>query len=182
MYEKAYDLQTSGQDRAAFDEAYECYMKTGDARTGDEKIIAAMFTLASYYYEAGPEEDADKGLALYRKAAECGSVRANNFLGSYYLETDADLKDEGGNREETEYNGRRISRELYEAILFYEKSAETGDAIALYSLGLIYENENDSYSIEPDCNAALTYYERAEQAGHSNASKACERVRKKLQE
>ena len=81
----------------------------------------------------------------------------------------------------TDYNGNWISQELCDAIRYYERSAETGDAIALYSLGLIYENENDSYSIEPDCDKALAFYEKAEQAGHPNAAKAYERVQRKLQ-
>ncbi|MBR7020016.1 MAG: toll/interleukin-1 receptor domain-containing protein [Lachnospiraceae bacterium] len=182
QYEKAYNLQMSGEGRAVADEAYECYMSTGDALIGDEKIIDAMVALATYYYEEGATEDADKALALYRKAAACGSVKANNYLGNYYLEADREGKSDGSSRADTEYNGNLISKELREAIAYYEKSAENGDAIALYSLGLIFENENDSYTIEPDYVRALLYYEKAEQAGHANAAKARARVQEKLQD
>ena len=181
LFEKAYDLQGTSQDKAVLDEAYECYMKTGDALTDDEKIIAAMFTLASFYYEEGLPEDAEKGLALYRKAAACGSVKANNFLGNYYLEADKDGKSEGSSQADTDLGGAMVSHDLYEAVSYYGRAAETGDAIALYSLGLIYENEYDSYTIVPDYGKALEYYKKAEQAGHAYAAKARERVHGKRQ-
>lgn len=182
LYEQAYGLQMADKDRAAYDAAYECYVKTGDVQTDDEKIIDAMYALASYYYEEGSTEDAAKGLALYRKAAECGSVKANNFLGNYYLEADKESKSEGGSQTDlVPLGGQMVSRALCYAVTYYTVSAEKGDAIALYSLGLIFENENDSYTITPDYGKALAYYEQAEKAGHANAAKARERVQGKLQ-
>ena len=183
LYEQAYGLQMADKDRAAYDAAYECYVKTGDVQTDDEKIIDAMYALASYYYEEGSTEDAAKGLALYRKAAACGSVKANNFLGNYYLEADRDNKSECSRWTTLSPSDETlISCDLYDAISYYTVSAEKGDAIALYSLGLIFENENDYYTITPDYGKALAYYEQAEKAGHANATKARERVREKLQD
>ena len=180
LYEKAYGLQMSGKDRAVYDEAYECYMETGDALSADEKIVTAMFALASYYYESGTAEDEAKGMALYQKAAACGSARANNFLGNYYLEIDKEHKQEGKSQADTEFGGTPVSQDLYEAISYYVDSAEMGDAVALYSLGLIFENAGGYYTIEPDYEMALAYYERAELAGHAHATEACERVRRKM--
>ncbi|MBR6020647.1 MAG: toll/interleukin-1 receptor domain-containing protein [Lachnospiraceae bacterium] len=183
LYEQAYGLQMADKDRAAYDAAYECYVKTGDVQTDDEKIIDAMYALASYYYEEGSTEDAAKGLALYRKAAACGSVKANNFLGNYYLEVDRDNKSECSRWTTLSPTSEAlISCDLCDAISYYTVSAEKGDAIALYSLGLIFENENDYYTITPDYGKALAYYEQAEKAGHANAAKARERVREKLQD
>ncbi len=180
LYEQAYKLQMS--DEAAYAEACECYLKTGDVLTDDEKIIDAMYALASYYYEEGAAEDAAKWSALCQKAAACGSIKANDFLGNYYLEADRENKSEGSSRADTDLGGAMVSHDLYEAVTYYGRSAEKGDAIALYSLGLIYENENESYTIAPDYGKALAYYKKAEQAGHANAAKARERVQSKMKD
>ncbi|MBR4813548.1 MAG: toll/interleukin-1 receptor domain-containing protein [Lachnospiraceae bacterium] len=177
-YTAAYDLQMSGD----FEEAYGKYCLARGWLTGDEKIIDAMVELVSYFYEKGTPEDTHRAFELCRQASECGSVKADNLLGGYYLEADRDKKSDGTGRADTNYNGVMISQDLYEAIAFYERSAKKGDAIALYNLGLIFENENDYYTITPIYSLALTYYGKAEQAGHTSAAKARERVQKKLQE
>ena len=171
----------AGGDKAAYDEAYSCFTKTGAALTDDEDTVAALVTLASYYYEEGESENASKWLALYKKAAACGSVKANNFLGNYYLEADKERKSEGSSRADRDLDGIAVSEELFEAVSYYGQAAEKGDAIALYSLGFIYENENNTFTITPNLAQALTYYTKAEQAGHPNAAKARERVQGKLQ-
>lgn len=180
LYRKACGLASAG-DKSAYNEAYEFFMATGSALTDDEEIITAMVTLASYYYEDVTPENEAKALALYKKAAACGSVKADNFLGNYYLEADRELKSEGSSRADTKLGETMVSSDLFAAVSYYGRSAERGDAIALYSLGIIYENENDMYTITPDLAQALRYYEKAEQAGHPNAAKARERVQGKLQ-
>ena len=156
-YEKAYEYQKAARNKEDYDKAYDCYMQTGDEVCSDEEITEAVFELASYYYNEGSEESVDRAVQLYKKAAASGSVSASNMLAAYYLE-----------------NGQ-----ISDAIRYYEASAEKGDAVALYSLGYIYENDAGNYDIEPDNVKALAYYERAEKAGHESASKACERIRKK---
>ena len=177
-YAAAYDLQMSGD----FEEAYGKYCLARGWLTGDEKIIDAMVELVSYFYEKGTPEDTHRAFELCRQASECGSVKADNLLGGYYLEADRDKKSDGTGRVDTNYNGVMISQDLYEAIAFYERSAKKGDAIALYNLGLIFENENDYYTITPIYSLALTYYGKAEQAGHTSAAKARARVQEKLQD
>ena len=156
-YEKAYEYQKAARNKEDYDKAYDCYMQTGDDVCTDELITEAISTLASYYYNEGSEESVDRAVQLYKKAAASGSVSASNMLAAYYLE-----------------NGQ-----VSDAIRYYEDSAEKGDAVALYSLGYIYENDAGNYDIEPDNVKALAYYEKAEKAGHESASKACERIRKK---
>ncbi|MBP5463013.1 MAG: sel1 repeat family protein, partial [Lachnospiraceae bacterium] len=177
-YEKAYELQMSG----AFEEAYEYYYRAYEWQTKDEKIIDAMIELARYFYEQGNPEDTRKGIDLFLQASESGSVTADNSLGGYYLELDREARSEGRSRATLDYDGNMISEDVYQAFAYYEKSAAKGDAIALFSIGLIYENEDDSYTITPDYEKALSYYKKAKLAGHATADWACERVRKKMQD
>ncbi len=176
IYRKAYDYQLAARNKAVYDRAYECYMQTGDEPCEDEKIVSAMAELAAYFYEGGSEEDIKKGLDLYEKAAANGNVQANNILGNRYLETDKENKEDGSPLEITSYNGISMSEEVRKAILYYEVSAGKGDAVALYNLGFIYENEYDAYTITPDKDKALTYYEKAANAGHTGAEKAVARL------
>ena len=176
IYRKAYDYQLAARNKAVYDRAYECYMQTGDEPCEDEKIVSAMAELAAYFYEGGSEEDIKKGLDLYEKAAANGNVQANNILGNRYLETDKENKEDGSPLEMTSYNGISMSEEVRKAILYYEASAGKGDAVALYNLGFIYENEYDAYNITPDKDKALTYYEKAAKAGHTWAEKAVARL------
>ena len=176
IYRKAYDYQLAARNKAVYDRAYECYMQTGDEPCEDEKIVSAMAELAAYFYEGGSEEDIKKGLDLYEKAAANGNVQANNILGNRYLETDKENKEDGSPLEMTSYNGISMSEEVRKAILYYEVSAGKGDAVALYNLGFIYENEYDAYNITPDKDKALTYYEKAAKAGHTGAEKAVARL------
>ncbi|MBR4586746.1 MAG: toll/interleukin-1 receptor domain-containing protein [Lachnospiraceae bacterium] len=176
IYRKAYDYQLAARNKAVYDRAYECYMQTGDEPCADEKIVSAMAELAAYFYEGGSEEDIKKGLDLYEKAAANGNVQANNILGNRYLETDKENKEDGSPLEMTSYNGISMSEEVRKAILYYEVSAGKGDAVALYNLGFIYENEYDAYNITPDKDKALTYYEKAANAGHTGAEKAVARL------
>ena len=176
IYRKAYDYQLAARNKAVYDRAYECYMQTGDEPCEDEKIVSAMAELAAYFYEGGSEEDIKKGLDLYEKAAANGNVQANNILGNRYLETDKENKEDGSPLEMTSYNGISMSEEVRKAILYYEASAGKGDAVALYNLGFIYENEYDAYNITPDKDKALTYYEKAAKAGHTGAEKAVARL------
>ena len=91
LYEKAYRYQTASRIDSDYDRAYECYMETGDSLTKDEKIIEAINELAAHYYnDLDDEEKKTKALNLYDKAAACGSIDANNFLGAYYLDIDRD--------------------------------------------------------------------------------------------
>ena len=176
IYRKAYDYQLAARNKAVYDRAYECYMQTGDEPCEDEKIVSAMAELAAYFYEGGSEEDIKKGLDLYEKAAANGNVQANNILGNRYLETDKENKEDGSPLEMTSYTGISMSEEVRKAILYYEVSAGKGDAVALYNLGFIYENEYDAYNITPDKDKALTYYEKAAKAGHTGAEKAVARL------
>ena len=176
IYRKAYDYQLAARNKAVYDRAYECYMQTGDEPCEDEKIVSAMAELAAYFYEGGSEEDIKKGLDLYEKAAANGNVQANNILGNRYLETDKENKEDSSPLEMTSYNGISMSEEVRKAILYYEFSAGKGDAVALYNLGFIYENEYDAYNITPDKDKALTYYEKAAKAGHTGAEKAVARL------
>lgn len=188
MYEKGYRYQTVSRIDSDYDKAYECYMKTGDSLTKDEKIIKALNELAAYYYnDLDDEEKKIKALNLYDKAAACGSTDANNFMGAYYLDIDRDpdeVKYAAGT-----YEGNGMTDALAKAIKYYEASAEKNDSIALYSLGYIYENQDELNNITHlsdntyhDYEKALEYYDRAAKAGHTSALAAYDRVKQLMDE
>lgn len=183
IYKTAYEYQAAAKTDADYDKAYDLYMQTGDVATDDEKIIDAIYELASYYYnDMDDEEKKNRALDLYDKAASCGSIKANNFLGGYYLDIDHDpdeVKYAAG-----VYEGNGMTDALAKAIDHYEASAEKNDAIALYSLGYIYENPDGNNNITHlsddtpyDYEKALEYYEKAANAGHRSAQAAYDRVK-----
>ncbi len=183
IYKTAYEYQAAAQNGDDYDKAYDLYMQTGDVATYDEKIIDAIYELASYYYnDMDDEEKKNRALDLYDKAASCGSIKANNFLGGYYLDIDHDpdeVKYAAG-----AYKGNGMTDALAKAIDHYETSAEKNDAIALYSLGYIYENPDGNNNITHlsddtpyDYEKALEYYEKAANAGHRSAQAAYDRVK-----
>ena len=176
LYEKACECQASASDRSTYDRAYELYMQTGDEPCDDEMIVDAMYDLASYYYEEGDDESIEKGLQLFKKAAASGSISANNILGNYNLQLDMDNRDKDTAADMVEYDGTTMSAEVRTAIIFYEASANRGDAVALFNLGYIYENGAGYYNLEPDIDKAISYYERAGRAGHRAAQLAYERL------
>ena len=188
LYEKAYRYQTASRIDSDYDRAYECYMETGDSLTKDEKIIEAIDELAAHYYnDLDDEEKKTKSLNLYNKAAACGSIDANNFLGAYYLDIDRDPDEV--KYAASAYDGNGMTDALSKAIKYYEVSAEKNDNIALYSLGYIYENQDELNNITHlsdntyhDYEKALEYYEKAAKAGHTSAQAAYDRVKKLVEE
>ena len=188
LYEKAYRYQTASRIDSDYDRAYECYMETGDSLTKDEKIIEAINELAAHYYnDLDDEEKKTKALNLYDKAAACGSIDANNFLGAYYLDIDRDPDEV--KYAASAYDGNGMTDALSKAIKYYEASAEKDDNIALYSLGYIYENQDELNNITHfsdntyhDYEKALEYYEKAVKAGHTSAQAAYDRVKKLVEE
>lgn len=188
LYEKAYRYQTASRIDSDYDRAYECYMETGDSLTKDEKIIEAINELAAHYYnDLDDEEKKTKALNLYDKAAACGSIDANNFLGAYYLDIDRDPDEV--KYAASAYDGNAMTDALSKAIKYYEASAEKDDNIALYSLGYIYENQDELNNITHlsdntyhDYEKALEYYEKAAKAGHTSAQAAYDRVKRLIEE
>ena len=188
LYEKAYRYQTASRIDSDYDRAYECYMETGDSLTKDEKIIEAIDELAAHYYnDLDDEEKKTKALNLYDKAAACGSIDANNFLGAYYLDIDRDPDEV--KYAANAYDGNAMTDALSKSIKYYEASAEKDDNIALYSLGYIYENQDELNNITHlsdntyhDYEKALEYYEKAAKAGHTSAQAAYDRVKRLIEE
>jgi hypothetical protein len=188
LYEKAYRYQTASRIDSDYDRAYECYMETGDSLTKDKKIIEAINELAAHYYnDLDDEEKKTKALNLYNKAAACGSIDANNFLGAYYLDIDRDPDEV--KYAANAYDGNAMTDALSKAIKYYEASAEKDDNIALYSLGYIYENQDELNNITHlsdntyhDYEKALEYYEKAAKIGHTSAQAAYDRVKRLIEE
>ena len=84
---------------------------------------------------------------LTLKKAEKGDSNAQCTIG-YYYET-----------------GKGVTKNIYEAVRWYEKSANQGNAIALYNLGCCYFNGN---GVKRDYKLALKYYKFVQASFSSN--------------
>jgi len=89
----------------------------------------------------GVAKDYPKGISYLTKAADQGSVDAQNNLGFMYA------------------NGQGVPQDYSKAIEWFVKAAEQGDAGALMNLGGIYEHGNKT--IPQDKVKAKEYYKQA---------------------
>ena len=67
-------------------------------------------------------EEYEKALEQYRKAAENNYIAAIGTIGKYY------------------YYGYGIEKDETQAVAWFRKAAEQGDAIARHNLGFMYDN------------------------------------------
>ena len=156
LYKKAYDLQTESSEENRFEQAYEIYLKTGDAATDDPKIAEAMYMLGLKFCNGDEvNTDYDKGIRLYEKAAASGYISAYNQLGSMYL------------------TGMDIDQDYEKALAYYEKSAAEDNAIGIYCLATMYEN---GQGVETDINKAIELYKIAAELDHRDAKSALKRL------
>src|SRR6185312_570848 len=92
----------------------------------------------------GVEQNIQKAVKLYQKAAEQGDARALNILGFCYE------------------NGTGVEKYIQKAVELYQKAAEQGDADAQFSLGVCYENGT---GVEQNIQKAVELYQKAAKQG-----------------
>ena len=91
----------------------------------------------------------EKGIALIRRSAEQGEIRAQWVLGDCY------------------YNGEEgVSQGYTQAVYWYRKAAEQGDAEAQYNLGLAYWLGD---GISEDKPQAVYWWSKAAEQGNADA-------------
>lgn len=114
-------------------------------RRADDGDAGAQFEVG-LAYESGTRAsaDRDKALQYYLMAAHQGLSLAQNSLGSMYQEVG-------------KYD---------EAFIWYEKSAKSGDYMAINSLAYLYD---EGLGVEYDDEKALSLYLRAANLGHPDA-------------
>ena len=134
----------------------------------------AMVELGSIYVKNNL--DKEYGIELLEEAAEQGEVEANNALGwlYYYGEYVAEnhskaLDNFKASKEHNSADGYLGMGHLYSEGFYgepdidsaekcYQKSAELGEKWAMYSLGKLYQNNEE-------CEKAIVYYKKALEAG-----------------
>ena len=71
------------------------------------------------------------------------------------------------------YNGKGVTKNYTEAVKWYRKAAEQGDAYAQYNLGLCYKN---GYGVPKDISQAVVWYRKAARQGDDGAQQALTRL------
>jgi TPR repeat protein len=98
--------------------------------------------------EAYDRGDFTSALAAWRKAAEAGSVQAQNALGFAFQ------------------TGRGAPQDYVEALKWYSMAADQGDAAGLASVGWLYEK---GWGVAQDDGEALRRYNAAAEKGYAPA-------------
>jgi hypothetical protein len=118
-----------------------------EATKGEDK--QALFDLALMYDDGdGVEEDNEKAIALYIKAANKGHIKAMNNLALMYDEGDG------------------VEEDNEEAVKWYTKAAEQGYSTAQYNLGMMYD-EGEGISLDDE--KAIYWYTKAAEQGDEDA-------------
>ncbi|MBU5679197.1 serine/threonine-protein kinase [Blautia sp. MSJ-9] len=163
-YYKLVAEDTDAEDNSVMDACYFLgkIMSNNETKEDDEEAaswyekaveegdISAMNNLA-YMYECGVgvSQDYEKALELYKQAADCGLGVAMTTMGTIYWQG---------------LLGQEIDNA--EAVKWYEKAIENGDAAAMNYLAYMYEHGE---GVSKDNEKALELYEEAVENGSVSA-------------
>ena len=100
-------------------------------------------------YDAKDEEDYDKAVPLFQKAADMGNAEAMVELGDCY------------------FDGNGVSENKAEGVKWYKKAAELGDEVAQNNMGYAYQHGE---GVKQDLAKAKEWYEKAAKQGNANAT------------
>jgi TPR repeat protein len=70
-------------------------------------------------------------------------------------------------------NGYGVTKDDTEAVKWFRKAAEQGNATGQYNLGIMYEN---GYGVTKDYSEAVKWYRKAAEQGYENAKSALKRL------
>ena len=70
-------------------------------------------------------------------------------------------------------NGNGVPKDYTQAVYWYRKAADQGEAIAQYNLGWCYEK---GQGVTKDINQAVEWYRKAARQGYDNAQIALKRL------
>ena len=127
-----------------------------------ELFVPAQYNLAQCYYEGdGVEQNYEKAVYWYTKAAKLGDADAQNNLGNCYQ------------------NGEGVEQDYEKAVYWYTKAAKLGDADAQNNLGNCYQNGE---GVEQDYEKAVHWYRKAAKQGNQEAQKRLNEINKQSQQ
>lgn len=142
-----------------------------------------QYALGVLYYQ-GENSDIDKAIEHFEKAKNLGSKEAISKLAECYFynrgkEDYFDKTIELCNKEGVEFNtkllfgialsywsGEGVPVDKSEAVKWFTKAAEQGDADAQYILGICYDNGD---GVTEDNSEAVKWYTKAAEQGHAGA-------------
>ena len=139
------DIAKSEEDYAAAMENYNLVVENG---TESLYVRMAMNDIALLYRDGlDVEQDGEKAIEWFEKAAEAGNSNGYYEIGCMY------------------YYGNGVEQDYTKAMEWYEKGAEQGNAKCMKTIAFLYE---DGLGVEQDGTKAIEWYEKAAEAGHSN--------------
>ncbi|KAF9107896.1 hypothetical protein BGX29_004256 [Mortierella sp. GBA35] len=126
------------------------------------KDIIAQHNIASLYeLGLGVAKDYSMAKEWYLKAADQGCVSSLIHLGDIFFYGRGDL----------DRFGRDVPRNFSEALEFYRKAGELGDATVQFQVGLLY---NTGQGVKLDTIKAIEWYRKAAEQGHAMAKNRLE--------
>ncbi|MDP8232272.1 MAG: tetratricopeptide repeat protein, partial [Candidatus Zophobacter franzmannii] len=178
MYKVGLCYQNGDGVEEDLDEAIKWYLKA--AENGDDDAPASLDETADAFYE---NEEYEKAVPLYQKAADLGNNYSQYSLGMCYefgqgVEADIDeafkwyLKAAENGNDEAPASLSEIADTFYEneeyekAVPLYQKAADFDDAYAQYSLGVCSQNGE---GVEEDLDEATKWYLKAAENGNDEA-------------
>lgn len=165
-------------DKKNYEEAVKWY------RMAAEKGNAtAMYNLAfNYERGTGVTKDLNEAVKWYRMAAEKGNAAAMNNLAYHYVKGTGVTKDlneaekwyrraaEKGNDNDLWRFYRDHIKDI-DALNYYKKQAEKGDANAMVRIAMLYENYQEDFKSKQDYREVLRWYTKAYEAGSPLAAR-----------
>lgn len=115
-------------------------------RSAEQNNVTGITNLANCYANGrGRPKDVQKAIALNERAAAANSAVAMNQLGAIYLR----------------------SLDYAKALEWFLKSADAGEAAAMYNIGTMY---HDGRGVERNLKTAMAWYLKAHEKGHASAA------------
>jgi hypothetical protein len=71
------------------------------------------------------------------------------------------------------YNGNGVIQDYKQAVAWYQKAADQGNAGAQYNLGFMYKN---GYGVNKDSKQAVAWYQKAADQGDVDAKQALKKL------
>ena len=129
--------------------ALEYYNKVVDEGTEQIFITSAMNNLGNMYQNgSGVEQNGEKAVEWYTKAADLGNTSAMSNLGFMYQ------------------NGDGVEQKGEKAIEWYTKAIDAGDTSGFFGIGNMYQYGN---GVEQDGEKAIEWYTKAMDLGDTSA-------------
>lgn len=177
-----YSLYTIFYEGIYVEENYEEAFKWGMMAANQEHADAEYGVAEAYQYGNGVKIDYKEAVKWYEKAADQGLTEALTELGydykfgdmnlsvnygksfAYYIQA-AQKGDMAGQANVAEFymEGKGIEKNEEEALKWYRKAAEQGDADSEYAIGQYYEYDGN------DIKLAIEWYKKAAEQGHVDA-------------